>query len=130
MIAAGRFAELAEHCAIPAMNRNRAGHAAVRQMLYQPEEERQVPGIDPLLVEREDVGAALGQQQIVGVLDPLGDALAGERRADVVLRDERGKLVVGDFGVDGHRAPSRREEESRRILAKLGGGGEMPRRSL
>ena len=94
------------------MNRHRAGHAAVRQMLYQPEEERQVLGVDPLLVEREDVGAALGEQQVVGVLDPLGDALAGERRADVVLRDERGKFVVGDFGVDGHRAPAQREEES------------------
>ena len=97
-------------------------------MLDQPEEEGQVPGIDPLLVERKDVGAALGQQQVVGVLDPLGDALAGDGRADIVLRDERGKLVVGDFGVDGHRVPARREEESGRILAKERRRGEPLRR--
>ena len=59
---------------------------------------------------------------------PSAMPLAGERRADVVLRDERGKLVVGDFGVDGHRAPAQRQEESGRILTKLCDGGEPPRR--
>ena len=87
-------AEPAQHRAVPPVDRNRAGHAARRQVLDQAEEEGQVGFGDALLVEREDVGAAPGQQDVVRVLDPFGDALEGEDRADVVVRDERGKLVV------------------------------------
>src|SRR3546814_14910934 len=41
-----------------------------------------------LLVERQDVGAGLGLQQVVGVLHPFGDAFEGEHLAEPVLGDE------------------------------------------
>jgi hypothetical protein len=48
----------------------------------------------------------VGAQQVVAVLDALGDALARHRLADIVLGDELGEIAVGDFGVDGHGARS------------------------
>ena len=44
-------------------------------MLHQREEVGQVLAGDALLVEREDVRATLGVDEVVGVLDALGDAL-------------------------------------------------------
>jgi hypothetical protein len=71
-------------------------------MLHQREEERQIGRLDAALVEREDVTARLGAQQIVGVLDPLGDALARAHLADRVLGDEGAQLVIGNVGIDRH----------------------------
>ena len=71
-------------------------------MVHQAEEERQVGLVDALLVDGQDELTLLGVQQIVGVLDALGDALVGQQLADVVAGDEVSQLVVGNFGVDGH----------------------------
>ena len=73
-------------------------------MLHQAEEERQILALHPLLVEREDVAALRGVEQVVAVLDALGDALAGHHLADLVLPHEGAELVVGNFGIDGHQA--------------------------
>ena len=73
-------------------------------MLHEAQEERQVIGGHALFVEREKEGAFLGMDQIIGVLDALGDALVGEQRAQIVAGNECGQIVVGDFGIDGHAA--------------------------
>ncbi len=71
-------------------------------MVHEVEEERQVGRCDAALVERQDVTAALGAQQEVGVLDALGDALARDHLAQRVIGKERAELVVGNVGIDGH----------------------------
>src|SRR5262249_11950986 len=76
-------------------------------VLHQREEIGQGSSGDPLLVEREDVGTGLGVNQVVRVLNALGDALERSQRADVVACDEGFELLVGDVGVDGHLARSR-----------------------
>ena len=73
------------------------------EMVHQPDEEWQVGARDPLLVERQDEVAVLGGQQVIRVLDPFGDALAGQHRADVVERDEGAEFGVADFGINRHR---------------------------
>ena len=62
--------------------------------------------VDALLVERQDVLAARRGQQVVGVLDPFGDALEGVGLADVVVGEEGFELRVADFRVDRHQATS------------------------
>ena len=76
--------QFAERGAAPVLDRQRAGDAARREMLHQPEEERQVARRDTLLVEGQDEVAAPGVQEIIRVLDPLGDPLAGQEPTDVV----------------------------------------------
>jgi len=94
--------EAAEHAALLVLHWLRAIDAARGEMLHQREEIGQVSPGDPLLVEREDVGTGLGVNQVVRVLDALGDALERSHRADVVASDEGFELLVGDVGVDGH----------------------------
>src|SRR5579862_8930279 len=86
------------------MDRRRASDAFLREMVHEREEERQVSGVHPFLIERQDEGAALGAEKIVGVLDALGDALAGDRLAKCVVGEEGSELVVGNVGVDCHYA--------------------------
>ena len=71
-------------------------------MLHQTDKERQVLGFHPLLVEGEDMLAAGGAQQEVGILDPFGDALERSHLADVVTRQKGAQRIVRDFGVDSH----------------------------
>ena len=59
-----------------------------RQMLHQAEEERQVVLVHALFVERQDEWPASRAQQVVGVLDALGDAL--ERQDARRGRNRRG----------------------------------------
>ena len=66
------------------------------------QEEGQVLARHPLFVERQDVGAALGLEQVVGILHPLGDALAGDNGTKVVLGEKGREVLVGNFGVDRH----------------------------
>ena len=73
-IAAGRPASGRARCR-HVVYRQRAGDAAAGKMLHEAEEERQVGGRHALLVERQYVLALLGDEEIIGVLDPLGDAL-------------------------------------------------------
>ena len=89
VIAAGLPAQRAHRVAVAAMDRLRAVDAARREMIHQAEEERQVLGVDALLVEREEVLAARRGQQVVGVLDTLGDALEGHRLRRCRIRRER-----------------------------------------
>ena len=87
--------ELAQRPPLAVVHRQRAIDAARRKVLHQAEEEGQVVRRHALLVERQDEAARLGVHEIVRVLDALGDALAGEQRADVVAGDEGVKLFVG-----------------------------------
>ena len=64
----------------------RASDAALRQMLHQADEERQILNFDPLFIESEDMLTAGGAQQVVRILDPLGDTLERSHFADVVKR--------------------------------------------
>ena len=45
-------------------------------MIHQAKEERQVTGIDALFIQRQEIGAARRGQQVVRILDALGDTLA------------------------------------------------------
>ena len=62
--------------AVAGMYRNRAGDALGSEMVHQAKKKRQLFRRYPLLIERQDIAAAVGLQQVVGILDPLGDALA------------------------------------------------------
>ncbi len=73
-------------------------------MVHEAEEIGQVLRAHPLLVEGHDVAALGGAQQVVGVLDPFGDALEGGHLAQVVVLQEGLQLLVGNLGVDGHGA--------------------------
>lgn len=85
------------------LDRLRAVDAACRQMVHQAEEKRQVVHRDPLLIQRENEEAGFRVQQVIGVLDPLGNPLAGQQRAELVICNEPLELGRGDFGVNGHR---------------------------
>jgi hypothetical protein len=95
-------AELAQRAAVAPGDRHRTVDAVAREVLHQADEVGQVLGPDPLFVERQDVAADGGAQQIIGVLDPFGDALERGYPAQVVLIQERREVFVGDFGIDGH----------------------------
>jgi hypothetical protein len=71
-------------------------------MVEQREEKRQVGGIDALFVQGQDEGTALGAQQVVGILDSLGDAFARDRLAKRIVGEEAPQLVIGNVGVDSH----------------------------
>ena len=71
----GPSGEFLERAARAVLDRQRAGDAARDEMLHQREEIRQVLAPHPLLVKRENVASALGVDEIVRVLDALGDAL-------------------------------------------------------
>ena len=66
--ASGRRCRCAARCSISARKNGRSA------------------GATRLLVERQDIGAALGAQQVVRVLDALGDALARHHLAEIVMR--------------------------------------------
>src|SRR5262245_6528384 len=92
------------------MHWKRAPYVPRGEMLHQRKEIGQVLWRDPLLVKRENEPTGFGLYQIVGVLDPFGDAFAGGQRADVVAGDEGFELLVGNLGIDCHaRATVRRE---------------------
>ena len=93
--------EAAEHLAAAVLDRQRADEAAAGEMLHQPQEEGQIVGVHPLLVEGEDVGTLRRVQQVVRILDALGDAFGGKQLADAVARHEGGHLIIGHFGIDG-----------------------------
>src|SRR5262245_14793014 len=83
-------------------NRRRAADPGVGEVLHQAEEKRQILGGHPLFVEGKEKGTRFGVEQVVGVLNTLGDALEGKQRANLVAGDEPGELLVGDFSVDSH----------------------------
>ena len=98
----GASAQLAQSDAVAPSHRRRAGDPLPRQMLHQRNEKRQVPWRDPLFIKGQNEIAVHGRQQVIRVLYPLGDPLAGQHLADVVERCEGSELFVGDLGVDSH----------------------------
>ena len=92
----------AEGHAVPISDGPRTIEPPRRQMVHQPDEERQVACLDALLVERQDEPATLGMEDEIGVLDALRDPLAREEAADIVARKEARELVGRDVGVNGH----------------------------
>ena len=100
--AAGRPQSERSACAVAAVDRRGTGHALGRQMLHQRQEERQIRGRHPLLVEGQDVAAALGDQAVVRVLDALRDALQVISGAEIVAARNAPATLV-DRGVDRHR---------------------------
>ena len=71
-------------------------------MVHQTQKERQISGINPLFIERQDERALIGGQQIVGVFHPLGNTLEGMKRADIVSRQVGGEFVVTDVRINRH----------------------------
>ena len=100
--------ERPQRIAVAAVDRLRAGDAARGEMIHQAEEEGEIPRIDALLVERDDVLALRRGQEEVGVLDALGDPLEGIGLADVVFGEKGFELGVADFRVDRHVRPPAR----------------------
>jgi hypothetical protein len=43
-------------------------------------------------------------EQIIGVLDALGDSLEGHQRAKVVGGEKRAQILFANIGIDGHRS--------------------------
>ena len=69
--------------------------------------------------------------EIVGVLDALGDALERGQRADGVACDEGLELLVGDVGIDGHLERRHFSELARQLEGDVflrRGDGLDPRR--
>ena len=88
--------------AIARVHRRGTLNAGTRQMLHQSEIERQVGGVNPHLVECEDVRALDRLQIIIRVRDAFGDAFEDMRLAQRVSREEDLQLFKGDVGIDGH----------------------------
>ena len=82
-------------------------------MLHQAEIEGQVRRLHAHFVEREDKGAFLRLQIIIGIGDAFGDALEHMRLAQIVSGEEDFQLFEGDIGIDGHA--SRTHERARKL---------------
>ena len=95
-------AQTAQSLAVAGMNRRSATDATASEVLHESEEERQIFGPHPLLIEGQDVAALGRAQQIVGVLHALGDALEGGHLAQLVVLQERLQRLVRNLGVDSH----------------------------
>ena len=72
-------------------------------MLHQTKKIRQLGDFDPPFVQRQDEVALCRAECEIAVLDALGNAFAGNGRADVVLGEEAGQRIVRDLRIDRHR---------------------------
>ena len=73
--------------------------------------------------------AAAGAEQIVGILDPFGNAFERGRFPDVVKRQKGAQRVVRDFGVNGHVPPVERPHQISAMAVPLNGvykAGQSP----
>jgi hypothetical protein len=77
-------------------------------MLHQAQEKRQVRLGNTFFIEGEDIIAGRGVEQIVGVLDAFGDALAGQYGAKIIFRDKPLQILIANFSIDRHRISVRR----------------------
>src|SRR5690242_3487404 len=91
-----------KHVAVAVLDWLRASDAAAREVLHQAEEERQVLGGDPPLIERQDEAASAGVNQEVRVLDPFRNTLVRQKLANIVAGEELAELFRGNVGIDGH----------------------------
>ena len=94
--------ETAQRRAAPIVNRQRTIDAAPRQMLHQAEKERQVGFDDTAFIEGENEKARFAMEQVVRILDALGNALARQQAAKLVALEEDREVLVGYFSIDGH----------------------------
>ena len=92
--------------------RHRHRDAALGQVLHQVQVERQLLERQAL-EQRQHVLAAVGVDEVVGVLDAGLDAAQAGQRADVQRRDELARLVERDFGEDRHRGRALEAERAR-----------------
>src|SRR6185312_3399941 len=83
-------------------DRGGAGIAPARDPAQQLQEERQVVGLNPALIDRQEIAPRLGRQQEVGILHAFGHALEAQGRAQVEVGQQTAELLVGDVGVDRH----------------------------
>jgi len=63
-------------------------------VLHQAEEVGQFFRRDALLIERQDVPALACHDDVVRILDSLGDAFERQHFAEPVTGDERGQLFI------------------------------------
>ena len=98
----GPAAEFAQGLAVPRLDRRRAAQPLGGKMFHQPQEEGQVLAVHALFIEGQDVAAPGRVHEVVGILDALGDALAGDDLADVIGLDEGSKVAIRHFGVNSH----------------------------
>ncbi len=71
-------------------------------MLHQPDEEGQIGGADPLLVQRQNELTLGRAQKEIGILHAFGDALERRDLAEVVEGEKGVQRLVRDLGVDCH----------------------------
>jgi hypothetical protein len=98
------FLQRRQRAAVVQVQRRRAGNLALRQVLHQAEEERQVGGIEPL-EQRQHETTVHRVDVVIGVLDAFADALEAEQLGQRVLAQELDELGVRDFGEDRQRTP-------------------------
>ena len=67
-----------------------------------PRKKGRSSGPDALFIKRDDEGAAIGLKVEIGILHPFGDALEGQRRADLVAGEQALQLLEPDIGIDRH----------------------------
>ena len=101
-IVAGRSASSPSAVAGAIAHGLRTGDAALRQMLHQPDEERQILGFHALFIKGEDILALGRVHEEIGILDPLRDPLERNHLADFIKREEVAQRFVRDLGVDRH----------------------------
>jgi hypothetical protein len=99
------FRKPAKRLALAAAHRQGTGDAALGEMLHQADEERQIVLLHALFIERQDIAAALADEEKIRILDAFGDALERLHRAEIVFGEESGERLVGDFGIDRQDRP-------------------------
>ena len=99
--ARGLAVEQREQCAGAIGHRRRHFDAGAREMRHQIQIERQLAGRQAL-VQREDVTAALGRHEIVGVLDARRNGLQFGQTANRIAREPGVEFGSGDRCVNGH----------------------------
>ena len=99
---AGRPLSVLQRHALAVGNRLRHRQALARQMRHQRQEPWQVAGIDALFIQRQEEPPARRLDEIIAVLDALGDALETGRHAELITGEKAGKVGGGNLRIDRH----------------------------
>ena len=99
--------QLAQHFAITVADWDRAGKPCSCEVLHQAEKEGKILYRDPLFIQRENMRTGFGADEVVGVLDALGDTLERQGFPKVISGDELVQVIVGDFRIDRHASWTR-----------------------
>ena len=92
----------ARHAAVAGVDGHRAAYAAPRQVLHQPEIERQILGRNAHFIERQDVRSRACLKEVVGIRHAFGDSFEDMRFAEVITGQKRVEFFDGDVGVNRH----------------------------